>query len=339
MSSLTEQIFNWINDQALKLGFLESAPLKLEKDPNFESYKKWVDGKHHLPLEYLNKNLDKREHPKKLGENLNSAIIFLHPYPIKWRSQYIAKYASGEDYHYILREKIKQLSHKFSEEWGALDDQKICVDTIPILERSLAQKSGLGWIGKNGCLISRKHGSFTLLSTWLISLNYNPPETKKEQNNFHCGTCTRCIEACPTDAFLEPGKIKVEDCLSTQTIENRKLIPENYFDSIETSAFGCDICQDVCPWNRKEFTDEYEEYLPPLEKLLLMEEKEFRSYFRKTPLIRPGWAGLKRNFLILASNDPTISISTFKKYAMHQNEIISQTAINILKKKNNEIYI
>jgi epoxyqueuosine reductase len=334
VSRLTEKIFNWINTEALKLGFLECAPLILEKDSNYESYNNWVNNEHHQPLDYLNKNLDKREYPAKLGHNLNSAIVFLHPYPIKWRSKYIAKYASGDDYHYILREKLNGLSQNFSKQWGLLDDEKICVDTIPILERSLAQKSGLGWIGKNGCLISRKHGSFTLLSVWLISLEYTAFIKNSDfKNNFHCGSCTRCMDACPTDAFIEPGKLNVQDCLSTQTIENRKSIQDKYFKAIKTTAFGCDICQDVCPWNRKQFIDRYDEYLPPLAKLLLMEDNEFRSYFRKTPLIRPGWAGLKRNFLILASNDPTIPKSTFQKYTMHENEIISQTAIKILASK------
>jgi epoxyqueuosine reductase len=335
VSRLNDKIIEWLSAEAIELGFLECAPVSLKRDPNFNSYLDWVDNGHHKPLAYLEKNLDKRENPSLLGDKLKSAIVFLHPYPKEFNSKYVAKYACGRDYHKSIKEKMFQLSDTFSKQWGQIEEQKICVDTVPILERSLAQQSKMGWIGKNGCFISRKHGSFTLLSVWLLSYEYDEPLS--EINSFHCGKCTRCIEACPTDAFLEPGKINTSKCISTLTIENRHTIDKKYFNKILSSAFGCDICQDVCPWNKKHLSTDDEEYLPDLKTLLSLDEKEFRDYFRKTPLDRPGWTGLKRNFLILASNDPNVPDSIFKNYSSHSNELLSITAKNILELRNEQI--
>ena len=332
MSRLNEKIFNWVKEESKTMGFLDCRAIELTRDNNFDSFKNWIDNKHHQPLEYLNNNLDKREYPQNLGSNLKSAFIFIHPYPSEWQSKYVAKYASGNDYHIELKSKLRNLSEKYNNHFHKLNDEKICVDTIPILERSLAQSSGIGWIGKNGCLISKEFGSFTLIAIWLTSLEINDIHFSSPQH-FHCGNCTRCLDLCPTDAFLEPGKLSVIDCLSTQTIENRKLIPEKYHTAMKDTAFGCDVCQDVCPWNRKHFNDGFKEYLPPINKLLLMEENEFRSYFRKTAMNRPSWAGLKRNFLILASHNNDVPKSTFIKYSKHSNDIISQTAKQILENK------
>lgn len=329
MSSLTIENEAWILDKSIELGFLECKAIPLIDDPNYEAYEEWVIKGHHEPLKYLNKNLDKRKNPANLGKSLKTAIVFLHPYPKSFSSEYIAKYALGKDYHYFIKEKLKNLSSLFQHEIKTLVEEKFCVDSVPILERSLAQRSGLGWVGKNGCLISRKHGSFFLISVWLISLeieNYTEP-----QPFFHCGKCTRCIDACPTDAFLTPGFLDTHKCLSTQTIENRKQIPFEFYKKIDTYAFGCDICQDVCPWNRKHNNFINDDKLPDVITLLKLTEPEFRAYFKDTALMRPGWAGLKRNLLIFAANTTHAPKELFLNYKEHDNTLIRETSIQILK--------
>lgn len=323
--SSTQQ--KWIEQKAQNMGFLECKHMPLKLDPNYSSFSDWVDQKHHQPLEYLAKNNHLREDPRKLGENLRSAYIFLHPYPKEFESKWIARYAWGKDYHQTLKSKLYQLSESFASEFNLSFEQRICVDTAPVLERSLAQQSGLGWIAKNGCLIHRKHGSFFMIACWLTSFEC---DTQPPTSSFHCGKCTRCIDACPTNAFLEPGFIETEKCLSTQTIENRKKISTEFYPSLQHQIFGCDICQEVCPWNRKQIYYPEKEHLPDLQTLLSLSEKEFRDYFRNTACERPGWTGLRRNFLIAAAHQQNINNQLFIDHLIHEKELIRQTAQDCL---------
>jgi epoxyqueuosine reductase len=318
----------WIQQRSQDEGFLESSIINLMDEPRFPSYIKWLENGYHGPLDYLGKNLDIREDPKKLGKQLQSAIVFLHPYPSEFSSRHIARYAWGKDYHHTIKAKLFSLAEAFQDQFGPLLEHRVCVDTAPLLERSLAERSGLGWIGKNGCLISRKHGSFFLIASWLTSKKSN--QEPNPTHPFHCGTCTRCLEACPTDAFVSPGQLDAAKCLSTLTIENRSTIPTQYFKSIQEQAFGCDICQTVCPWNRTSTPQVEHERLPSLEKLLTLSESEFRDHFRKTALERPGWHGLRRNFLILASNSADVPLYVFKDHLQHPNDMVRQTAQDIL---------
>jgi epoxyqueuosine reductase len=321
----------WIQQHAQDEGFLESSIINLKEEPRFPAYQTWIEQGHHEPLTYLEKNLDIREQPKLLGERLESAVVFLHPYPSEFSSRHIARYAWGKDYHHTIKSKLFSLAHAFENTFGPLIEHRVCVDTAPLLERSLAERSGLGWIGKNGCLISRKHGSFFLIGSWLTSKKRK--DNHEPSHHFHCGTCTRCIEACPTDAFISPGQLEAAKCLSTLTIENRNTIPNDYFGHVQEQAFGCDICQTVCPWNKKNTPQVKNERLPPLKTLLTIAESEFRDYFRKTALERPGWHGLRRNFLILASNSTEVPLQVFKDHLQHPNEMVRQTAMEILNQK------
>lgn len=322
---------SWILDRAKELGFLEGSCIDLlQDDPNFTAYRDWVEKGHHEPLGYLGKNLDKREQPSRLEPDLESAFVFLHPYPNEWSSEHVARYAWGTDYHFTIREKLKQLETDHNTHHPPLKGSRICVDTVPILERSLAQRAGLGWIGKNGCLISRKHGSFFLIAVWLTNL---PAATAPKLASQHCGTCTRCLEACPTDAFLKPGFLDAKLCLSTQTIENRGEIDPSFHSALRKQAFGCDICQEVCPWNRHTTPEVTHEKLPDLQVLLELDEKSFRDHFRNTPLTRPGWPGLRRNFLILASHRSDVPDSTFESHLNHPKEEIRRLAAQLLKNR------
>lgn len=240
----------------------------------------------------------------------------------------IAKYAWGKDYHQVIKKKLFEMSDAYEKTFGPLESQRICVDTAPILERSIAQRAGLGWIGKNGCLISRKHGSFFLIATWMTSLR--GPDLPATASSFHCGKCTRCLDACPTDAFIQPGTLDASLCLSTQTIENRSTFPKEMIGKLNEQAFGCDICQDVCPWNRKHFPDAPKESLPDLNSLLLLPEQAFRDHFRKTPMERPTWSGLRRNFLVLSANRGDVPDETIASHLQDERDLVSSTARDVL---------
>ena len=330
-SSFQSIQLDWIQQRAQDEGFLESSTINLTPEPRFPTYLQWIEDGHHGPLSYLANNLNIRENPQELGEHLKSAFVFLHPYPSEFSSRHIARYAWGKDYHHIIKSKLCSLAQAYQEKFGPLLEHRVCVDTAPLLERSLAERSGLGWIGKNGCLISRKHGSFFLIGSWLTSKKI--ATTSNATHPFHCGTCTRCMEACPTEAFISPGKLDAAKCLSTLTIENRESIPIEYFNKIRSQAFGCDICQTVCPWNRKSTPQVQSEKLPSLTELLSLTESDFRNYFRKTALERPGWHGLRRNFLILASNSPEVPKSVFENHLVHPNAMVKKTAKDILSQR------
>jgi epoxyqueuosine reductase len=319
----------WVREKSLEMGFLDMAHIPLEGiDPGYQTYQNWIKDGHHHPLEYLARNEQLRKRPQNLEPGLISAFVFLHPYPKEKTSRMIARYAWGKDYHITLKEKLRSLSDHYEETYGPLSSQRICVDTAPILERSLAQRSGLGWIGKNGCLISRRHGSWLLISTWLTSL---PASTAQDRTHgFHCGKCTRCLDLCPTDAFIKPGLLNADLCLSTQTIENRGVFPDKMIGKLDQQAFGCDICQEVCPWNRKHPLAVEDDFLPPLKDLLELPEPDFRDFFRKSPMERPTWAGLRRNFLVLSAERKDVPDTTILRHLQDDRQLIRETAKQVI---------
>ncbi|MBF0197102.1 MAG: DUF1730 domain-containing protein, partial [Planctomycetes bacterium] len=213
MSTANTQSLDWLQSQKESYGFLDVGFTSLKPDPHFIVYEDWLSKGYHGPLEYMTRNNDKREDPRRLGEGLKSAFVFLFPYPNDFSSPHIARYAQGEDYHHAIKEKLFALSEKFHREVCSLDHEKICIDTVPLLERSLAIQAGLGWSAKNSCLLNRKHGSFHFIACWLTSLDL---VTHHSANSNHCGTCTRCLDACPTDAFAAPGILNAQQCLSTK---------------------------------------------------------------------------------------------------------------------------
>ena len=320
---LSSEQLEWIQSKAVELGFLECKAVPLKEDPNYSAYENWIEEGHHKPLDYLARNNEFRKRPSQLGNNLQSAFVFLHPYPREFESKWVARYAWGKDYHHTMKSKLFQLSEFFETKFKLKFEQRICVDTAPVLERSLAQQSGLGWVAKNGCLISREHGSFFMIGCWLLSFEV---ELEPQISGFHCGKCTRCLDACPTDAFIKPGFLEIDKCLSAATIENRSEINSNFIKHLDQQVFGCDICQIVCPWNKKHVYEPQQEALPPLKELLSIPESNFRDYFRKTALERPGWIGLRRNFLIAAVHDESVPDNLFMEHLTHEKELIRNTA-------------
>jgi epoxyqueuosine reductase len=218
---------------------------------------------------------------------------------------WISRYAWGEDYHGIVRRRLEELAGKLlklnSFAWRA------CVDTAPLLERSLARDAGLGWIGRNTCVINQKIGSWFFLGELLTTLEIEPDSPPPDR----CGTCTRCIDACPTNAIVPSleGKYELDArlCISYFTIELRSSIPEPQRSAMGNNIFGCDICQDVCPWNRRaartnEPAFQPQEFAPPLERMAALTEREFRSLFRDTPVTRAKYRGFVRNVAVAMGN-------------------------------------
>ncbi len=262
----------------------------------------WLTKGYNADMDWMKTNLDKRTNPQKLLEGARSAIVVLQNYfpekEIELPNNYkIAKYAYGHDYHYVVKEKLNKLL-------GSIQEQTPCegrafVDSAPVMERALARKAGLGWIGKNSLLINKEIGSFTFIGVLLVNIDL-PYDLSFDQN--HCGACTKCIDACPTLAIVEPRIVDAQKCLSYQTIENKGEIPTELSIKNPSWVFGCDICQDVCPWNRRAIpnTEKVFEPLPQLfeiseSKLNTLSSSAFNKQYKKSPLSRASLKGILRN--------------------------------------------
>jgi epoxyqueuosine reductase len=258
-------------------------------------------------MQYMENHFEKRTDPTKLVEGAKSVITLLYNYfPDKQQEDplapRLAKYAYGKDYHFVIKDKLKAFLEVISTEIGEVGG-RCFVDSAPVLERDWAKRSGLGWVGKNTLLIHPKRGSFFFLAELIIDLELELDGPIKD----YCGRCTRCIEACPTEAISPKGYIlDGSKCISYFTIELKESIPESYQDKFENWMFGCDICQDVCPWNRfskKHNESEFEPH-PDLLKMKKEDWEEitkdvFQKVFRKSAVKRTKFEGLKRNINFL----------------------------------------
>lgn len=292
--------------EAQRLGFFYCGVAKAEKleedEPRLEA---WLKKGMHGSMHYMENHFDKRLDPRLLVEDTKSVITLLVNYFPNENQELgipkIAKYAYGEDYHIVVREKLNQLYHFIQQEIGEVHGRGF-VDSAPVLERSWAVKSGAGWIGKNGNLISKQQGSFFFIATLMVDivLDYDDPIIKD-----YCGTCTKCIDACPTEAILPNKEINGSQCISYYTIELKDAViqpDKNWKDWI----FGCDICQDVCPWNRfsKEMDGDDFKPIPEIlhftkENWLALNEDAFKTIFKHSPLKRSKWRGIQRNINFL----------------------------------------
>lgn len=293
-----------IKDEAQRLGFMQCGIAKagfLEEDaPRLEQ---WLNNNHHGEMAYMENHFDKRLDPRLLVEGARSVIsLSLNYFPEEGQSDpnapKISKYAYGADYHTVIKDKLFELLHYISEEIGEVSGRAF-VDSAPVLDRAWAKRSGLGWIGKNSNLISKKSGSFFFLAELIVDLEleYDTPFATD-----HCGTCTKCIDACPTEAILNPFVIDAKKCISYLTIELREEIPDGFHDKMDNWMFGCDVCQDVCPWNRFS-TPHTEPRFQPQESLLNMKKEDwlditedvFKTIFKNSAVKRTKFKGLTRN--------------------------------------------
>lgn len=297
-----------IQQEALRLGFMSVGFAKadfLEEDAvRLESFLK---NNYHGKMSYLENHFDLRVDPRKLVPNAKSVItLLINYYPEEKQENNapkIAKYAWGMDYHEVIKEKLKALFAYINQHIGQIDGRGF-VDSAPVLERTWANKSGLGWIGKNGNLINKQAGSFFFIATIICDLELEPDPTFKTD---HCGTCTRCIDACPTDAIIDNKSIDASKCISYLTIELKdQLIPNEFEGKMDNWLFGCDVCQDVCPWNRFSKPHTEQAFIAHKEILNLssqeweaIEENTFNTLFKHSPLKRSKWKGLQRNIQFL----------------------------------------
>ena len=305
---LSNKEFNtqFIKKEASRLGFMYCGISKSgfleEEAPRLENWlKKGMQGQ----MSYMENYFDKRLNPTLLVEGSKSVVsLLLNYYPSQQQIQNapkISKYAYGQDYHYVIKDKLKELLHSVNEQIGEVSGRAF-VDSAPVMDRAWAKKSGLGWVGKNSNLINKQSGSFFFLAELIIDLDLEYDGPVKD----YCGSCTKCIDSCPTEAIVEPYVVDGSKCISYFTIELKESIPDSMKGKFEDWAFGCDICQDVCPWNR--FSKPHSELsFSPNDKIINMEKKEweeiteevFEVVFKNSPIKRTKFKGLKRNLNFL----------------------------------------
>ncbi len=298
----------WIKQKAAALGFVSAGISKAEfMEPEARNLEAWLNQNFQGKMSYLENHFDKRVDPTKLVPGAKSVISLAYNYyPEKIqkdpKAPKIARYAYGEDYHFVLKHRLKTFLLDIQSTIGAVEG-RCFVDSAPVLERDWAKRSGIGWIGKNTLLIHPKKGSYFFLAELIIDLELIPDEPMKD----FCGTCTKCIDACPTDAIDESGFVlDGSKCISYLTIELKEAIPDEFKGKMENWAFGCDICQEVCPWNRFSRTHQ-EPAFEPKDGFLEMKEEDwqeiteevFQRIFKKSAVKRTKYEGLKRNLNFL----------------------------------------
>lgn len=294
----SEQLKLW----ATELGFLDcgisKAEFLQEEAPKLEN---WLKNNFHGEMKYMENYFDKRLDPRILVPGAKTVISLLYNYFPKQKQKkdlpQISKYAYGEDYHLVVKDKMKLLWDRMEKEWGQIQGRYF-VDSAPVLERAWAVKSGLGWQGKNGNLIQKRAGSFFFLAEIIVDIDIaaDGPTTD------HCGSCTRCIDACPTEAIVEPRVVDGSKCISYFTIELKNAIDDRWKGQWNDWVFGCDICQDVCPWNKfsKPTQEERFKYRPEIldrnwEDWKFTAEEEFKNITKGSPLSRTKWSGMMKN--------------------------------------------
>ncbi|MFN3742077.1 MAG: tRNA epoxyqueuosine(34) reductase QueG [Anaerolineales bacterium] len=302
-----------IKEEARRLGFDLAGITTPDPPPHFGTFLRWLEAGRHGEMAYLTteRSLERRADPRRILPECRSIIVLAMRYPASHppdtptRGQ-IASYAWGKDYHIVIEERLQALAKFIIAQVGHPLPYRYYTDTGPILERDLAQRAGLGWIGKNSCLIHPRYGSYFLLAEILLGLELtpDPPFTTD-----HCGRCTRCIEACPTHCILPDRTIDARRCISYLTIENKGEIPAELRPALGNWIFGCDECQRVCPWNRFATPDGHPALAPhapradsSLRDALSLDPEAFAARFRHSPIKRTKRRGFLRNIAVALGN-------------------------------------
>lgn len=294
-----------IKKEAVRLGFDACGISKAEQlDEEAARLEYWLKAGRHGTMAWMERNFEKRIDPRKLVEGSKSVISVLqnyytpHTHSEDSSAGKISRYAWGDDYHDVLKEKLFLLFDWIQNNIGEVQGRAF-VDSAPVMDKAWAQRSGIGWIGKHSNLINRSIGSFFFIGELIIDLELEPDGPIPD----YCGSCTRCIDACPTDAIYQPYAVDANRCISYLTIEHREDdIPINLQANLENWIFGCDICQDVCPWNKFKQNTSEQRYAPregvvntQLEEWIELDLEAFRKRFRKNPVKRTKYAGFMRN--------------------------------------------
>jgi len=319
-----------IKAKSKQLGFVLAGVTTPDPPPHITTFEKWLTHGRHGIMDYLatERSRTRRADPRQILPGCQSILVLATPYdpPLPLGEEpgtrgQIAAYARNEDYHDVLSARMKGLVQFIEEQVGGPVQNRWYTDTGPLLERDLAQRAGIGWIGKNTCLIHPRQGSYFLLSEILLDL---PLEPDTPFTTDHCGTCTRCIEACPTECILPDRTLDARRCISYLTIELKDDIPEELRGKLGSWVFGCDICQQVCPWNR--FAEEgdpafgKENPLLPLAEELFISKQEFNQRFKTSPVKRAKRRGYLRNVAVALGNTGDIHALPVLQNALNDDE-------------------
>jgi epoxyqueuosine reductase len=320
MNSSKDNYAKWIKEEAKRLGFefcgIAKAEFLEEEAPKLEA---WLNQNYHGKMAYLANHFDKRLDPRILVEGAKTVVSLIYNYypneKLNEEGYKIAKYAYGEDYHYVIKEKLKEMLHALTEKIGQIGGRAF-VDSAPVMERQWAQKAGLGWLGKNSLLLNKTMGSYFFLAELILDIEATPdPPMVKD----YCGTCTKCTDACPTDAIKAAGVVDGSKCISYYTIELKEQIPQEVKGKFQDWIFGCDICQDVCPWNR--FSKPHqEEKFQPNDELKSFSKRDweeitsevFSKVFSKSAVKRAKFEGFKRNIEFVKAGNEEIKNNEVK---------------------------
>jgi len=358
-----------IKEKARQLGFLLAGVTTPEPPPHYSTFENWLAHGHHGRMDYLasDRSRTRRANPREILPECKSILVLATPYSAPNRAAtlaphdllgkssagessqrersaseveagamrgQVASYAWGDDYHEVLPARMKELVQFIEGQVGGPVKNRWYTDTGPILERDLAQRAGIGWIGKNTCLINPKHGSYFLLSEVLLDLQLEPDAPFLTD---HCGTCMRCIEACPTDCILPNRTIDATRCISYLTIELKEDIPTELREKVGNWVFGCDICQMVCPWNR--FADEGDPSFgdkTPLHSLideLTISKQEFNQRFKRSPIKRAKQRGYLRNVAVaLGNTGGMLDLPVLQNALNHEEPMVREHAQWAIKK-------
>lgn len=303
-----------IKEKAYSLGFTLIGISPVGDYPESQYYKEWLNKGYQASMDYMSKNEEKRQDVRNLVPGARSVISCAlnyntdYPYSTEARDPkkgWIARYAWGDDYHSVIKEKLNILKDYLFETALTDENDRVYVDTGPVLERMYAKYSGIGWIGKNTCLINQEVGSWLLIGELITTIELDYDNQAAER----CGTCTKCIDSCPTDAITAPYVLDSSKCISFLTIENKVSIPAEYREHMGNNIFGCDICQDVCPWNNKADTVTEKAFLPreglvgpDLKTVAALDQKQFSGLFKDSPIKRSKRKGFIRNVLVAIGN-------------------------------------
>jgi len=340
-----------IKARARELGFELTGIAAANEAESFDRLCAWLDAGHAGEMSYLHRHRQARRHPQSIFPGVRSVVMLGINYkpaeeerpslalPACQLTGQVARYARGEDYHQVLRDKLNALLAWIQQEFPGTSGRGV-VDTAPLLERDFARRAGLGWFGKNTMLLNRRLGSYFFLAALLLDLPLTPDPPHATS---HCGTCTACLDACPTAAFPAPGVLDSRRCISYLTIELKGELPQEAREQLHGWVFGCDVCQEVCPWNRKAPAGQEPRLQPrpgmsalPLLELLSLSPEEFRQRFRDTALWRSKRQGMIRNALLLLAasqdrqaipacqnclNDPDPVIRATARWALQQFDL------------------
>ncbi|MBN1264051.1 MAG: tRNA epoxyqueuosine(34) reductase QueG [Anaerolineales bacterium] len=330
-----------VKESALDLGFDLVGVCRPEPPPHFDIYSRWIEEGHHAGMGYLAREsaLQARENPLQLLPECQSILVVAKQYlphnieALQHEDWSISAYAAGQDYHLLIKKKLEQLAENIQATAGRSLPFRTYTDTGPILEKVYARQAGLGWIGKNSCLINPQMGSYLFLGEILLGLPLQPD--KPFEFDF-CGKCSACREACPASCILSDRTLDAGRCISYLTIEHRGTIPPEHHASIGSWLFGCDVCQTVCPWNKRfahptaepafQIRDSY--WSMDLQSLLRMDRESFRMIFHDSPIQRTKLEGILRNTLILAGSHPDEAlVPLLHRHLLHnQSSILRQHA-------------